>query len=391
MSNPRIIIERLLAEADIAIDGPRPWDIKVHDGRFFSRVLTGGSLALGESYMDGWWDCPALDEMCARAIGARLDQRFARSFGNLLALLGSLLFNQQTRWRACKVGRAHYDLGNEFFEAMLGPNMQYSCAHFAGDDDLAAAQRRKLETTCEKLRLRPGMQLLDIGCGWGGLARYAARHYGCRVVGITISREQQRYAEQFCRGLDVEIRLQDYREIRDQFDRVVSVGMIEHVGYRNYRAYMRAVFRSLGAGGLFVCQGIAANLPGFALDPWMRRYIFPNSVLPSLGRLARAAEGLFFIEGMENYGPHYDRTLLSWEENVRRAWPRFAKRFDERFQRMWRFYLLSCAGAFRARSLQVFQILFAKEKVVKRQLLRTEIAAAYSPAGRMPNESIAVR
>ncbi len=391
MSSPRIIIERLLAEADIAIDGPRPWDIEMHNGRFFSRVLAGGTLALGESYMDGWWDCPALDEMCARAIRARLDQRFARSFGNLLVLFKSLLVNEQAGRRAGRVGRVHYDLGNEFFEAMLDPNMQYSCAQFAGGDDLAAAQRRKLETICQKLRLRPGMRLLDIGCGWGGLARYAARHYGCRVVGITISREQQCYAEQFCRGLDVEIRLQDYREICGQFDRVVSVGMIEHVGYRNYRAYMRDVFRSLGADGLFLCQGIAANLSGFELDPWIRRYIFPNSVLPSLGRLARAAEGLFFIEGMENYGPHYDRTLLAWEENVRRAWPRFAERFDERFRRMWRFYLLSCAGAFRARSLQVFQILFAKEKTVENKLRATGVPAAYSPGGRMPNESIAAR
>jgi cyclopropane-fatty-acyl-phospholipid synthase len=391
MSSPRIIVERLFAEADVTIDGPRPWDIEVHDQRFFSRVLAGGTLALGESYMDRWWDCPALDEMCARAIVARLDQRFARSFGNLLALFKSLLVNQQTRRRAGKVGRMHYDLGNEFFEAMLDPNMQYSCAHFAGGDDLAAAQRRKLETICQKLRLRPGMRLLDIGCGWGGLARYAARHYGCRIVGITISREQQRYAEQFCRGLDVEIRLQDYREICDRFDRVVSVGMIEHVGYRNYRAYMHAIFHSLGEDSLFLCQGIAANLSGFELDPWIRRYIFPNSVLPSLGRLASAAEGLFFLEGMENYGPHYDRTLLTWEENVRRAWPRFAGRFDERFRRMWRFYLLSCAGAFRARSLQVFQILFAKEKAVEGKLRATEIPAAYSSVDRLPNESIAVR
>jgi cyclopropane-fatty-acyl-phospholipid synthase len=391
MSSPRIVIERLLAEADIAIDGSRPWDIEVHNEGFFSRVLAGGTLALGESYMDGWWDCPALDEMCARAIGARLDQRFARNFSNLLALLGSLLSNQQTRRRARKVGRTHYDLGNEFFEAMLDPNMQYSCAHFAANDDLATAQRRKLETICQKLRLRPGIRLLDIGCGWGGLARYAAHHYACRVVGITISREQQRYAEQLCRGLDVEILLQDYREIRDQFDRAVSVGMIEHVGYRNYRAYLRAVFRSLGDDGLFLCQGIAANLSSVELDPWIRRYIFPNSVLPSFSRLARAAEGLFFIEGMENYGPHYDRTLLAWEENLRRDWPRFAERFDERFRRMWCFYLLSCAGAFRARSLQVFQILFAKEKAIEGNLRPTEIPAAYSSAGRLPNESIPVR
>jgi cyclopropane-fatty-acyl-phospholipid synthase len=361
MSRAQDVMTNLLAFADIRVNGARPWDIQVHDRRFFSRVLASGTLGFGESYMDGWWDCDALDEMCCRAIRAGLEKRFAFRLPNVWALLTALFANQQTPRGARKVGRVHYDLSNDFFEAMLDPNMQYSCALFAESDDLASAQLRKLDWICDRVRLRPGLRLLDIGCGWGGLARHAARHYGCQVVGITISQEQFRYAQRWCRGSDVEIQLRDYREITGQFDRVVSVGMVEHVGYKNYRTYMRAAARSLGEDGLFLCQGICGNVPRVHADPWIKRYIFPNSMLPSLARLTCAAEGVFIVEDVKNIGPNYDPTLLAWEENFRRAWPRFADRYGERFRRMWRFYLLSCAGAFRARSLQVFSILFSKE------------------------------
>jgi cyclopropane-fatty-acyl-phospholipid synthase len=359
MSRAQDVMTNLLALADIRVNGARPWDIHVHDRRFFSRVLASGTLGFGESYMEGWWDCEALDEMCCRAIGAGLEKRFVFRLPNVWALLSALLVNQQTSRRSRKVGRVHYDLSNDFFQAMLDPNMQYSCALFAKGDDLASAQLRKLDWICKRLRLRPGLRLLDIGCGWGGLARYAAHHYGCQVVGITISGEQFVYAQRWCRGLDVEIQLRDYREVTERFDRVVSVGMVEHVGYKNYRTYMRAVARSLGEDGLFLCQGICGNFSRFHTDPWIKRYIFPNSVLPSLAGLTRAAEGVFVIEDVRNIGPNYDPTLVAWEENFRRAWPRFADQYGERFRRMWRFYLLSCAGAFRARSLQVFSILFS--------------------------------
>ena len=362
MSTAQKVMTELLASADIRVNGARPWDIQVHDPRFFSRVLASGTLGFGESYMESWWDCDALEEMCCRAIRAGLEKRFAFRLPNIWAVLTALVANQQTLRRSRKVGRVHYDLSNDFFEAMLDPSMQYSCALFAEDDDLASAQLRKLDWICERLHLRPGLRLLDIGCGWGGLARYAASHYGCQVVGITISREQFRYAQRWCRGLDVEIQLRDYREIiTERFDRVVSVGMVEHVGHKNYRTYMRAAARSLGKNGLFLCQGICGHSSRVHADPWIKRYIFPNSILPSLARLTRAAEGIFIVEDVKNIGPNYDPTLLAWEENFRRAWPRFADRYGERFRRMWRFYLLSCAGAFRARSLHVFSILFSKE------------------------------
>ena len=360
MSRAKNLLTGLLAVADVQVNGTRPWDIAVHDARFFGRVLASGTLGFGESYMDGWWDCDALDEMCCRAIRARLDERFVFRLPNVLAVVGACFVNQQTIRRSRKVGRTHYDLSNDFFEAMLDPQMQYSCALFSENDDLAAAQVRKLEWICQRLRLRPGLRLLDIGCGWGGLARYAASHYGCRVVGVTISKEQFEYAQRWCRGLDIEIQLRDYREIKGQFDRVVSVGMIEHVGHKNYRAYMHAAARALNNEGLFLCQGICRNSSTVGSDPWIKRYIFPNSVLPSAARLMRAAEDAFILKDIRNIGPNYDPTLLAWNENFQRAWPRFADRYGERFRRMWRFYLLSCAGAFRARNLQVYSMLFSR-------------------------------
>jgi cyclopropane-fatty-acyl-phospholipid synthase len=381
MAAAREVVEQLLRTADIEIDGPDPWDIEVHDERFFARVLAGGTLGFGEAYMDGWWDCEALDEMCSRAISARLDERFTYSPRNLLAFAISLLTNRQSRRRARRVGEVHYDLGNDFFRAMLDPWMQYSSAFFLEGDDLATAQRRKLEMVCQRLDLHPGMRLLDVGCGWGGLAKYAAQNYGCSVTGLTISREQQQFAASWCDGLEVEIQLRDYRQIRGRFDCAVSVGMVEHVGFKNYRTYLRAIADSLGKDGLFLCQGICNPISGWQLDPWIRRYIFPNSILPSLARLTKAAEGLFLVQEVVNLGPHYDPTLLAWEENFRRAWPRFAAHYDPRFRRMWRFYLLSCAGAFRARSLQVYGILFAKP----------ESKTQNQPLPAQPNESMAAR
>ncbi len=353
-------IEDLFASAEIRLGGDRPWDIRVHDERFFRRILTGGTLAFGESYMDGWWDCDALAEMCCRAIRARLEERVALNPHTALAFSASLLFNLQSRNRAGVVAKRHYDISNAFFECMLDPAMQYSCAWFRGTDDLAQAQREKMDLICRKLGLNEGTRLLDIGCGWGGLARHAARNYGCHVVGITVSEKQRSYAAESCRGLPVKILLQDYRDLTERFDRIVSVGMLEHVGAKNYRRYMRTVFRSLRDGGVFLCQSIAGNWHRAYTDPWITKYIFPNSMLPSAGQMAQAAERLFVLEDLQNLGADYEKTLLAWERNFARSWNRFEARYGERFYRMWRFYLLSCAGAFRARGLQVYQVLFSK-------------------------------
>lgn len=360
----RIVLQDLLASADILTNGRRPWDIQVHDDRFYRRVLAGGSLGFGESYMDGWWDCAALDEMCFRVIREKLDEKIPLNFRMVISIATPVIFNLQNKRRARRVAREHYDLGNEFFEAMLDPAMQYSCAWFQDVTSLAEAQKLKMDLICRKLRLKPGMRLLDIGCGWGGLARYAARHYGCHVVGVTLSNEQWAYGDAACRGLPVEIRLQDYRDVRESFDRIVSVGMMEHVGYKNFREYMETVCRCLKDDGLFLCQTIGGVRSSTHTDPWIARYIFPNSMLPSASQVTHAAEGFFVLEDVHNFGAHYDRTLLAWEENFRASWHRFRDRFGERFERMWRFYLLSCAGTFRARSIQLYQFLFSKSGII---------------------------
>ena len=360
-SSAQEIVSALLAKAGVKVNGSRPWDVRVHDQRFFARVLARGTLGVGESYMEGWWDCDALDEMVTRVTAGRLEEALPSNPTTALATLRARLANLQSARRAHIVGEIHYDLGNEFFAAMLGPDLQYSCAYFNGTDDLGDAQRRKMDLICRKLGLKPGMRLLDIGCGWGGFAKFAAGQYGCTVVGLTISAEQQRYAADACRGLPVEIRLQDYRTpLESVFDRVVSVGMMEHVGYKNYRAYMVAAARCLADGGLFLCHTIGGTISRVRSDPWIVKYVFPNSMLPSPAQVTRAAEDLFVLEDVHNLGPHYDRTLIAWERNFADAWPRFRSRYGPLFERMWRYYLLSCAGTFRSRALQLYQFVLAK-------------------------------
>jgi len=344
----------------LVIDGGRPWDPHIVDERFYRRVLADGTLGLGEAYMDGWWECEALDELCCRALRARMDERLPVNISTVAAALLARFLNFQSLIRSRQAIAAHYDLGNEFFAAMLDPTLQYSCAYFNGTDDLAEAQYRKMDLICRKLGLQPGMRLLDIGCGWGGLARHAALHHGCHVVGITLSNEQRAFAVHATAGLSVEIRLQDYRLMTGVFDRVASVGMMEHVGHRNYRAYLAAAARCLGDGGLFLCHTITGNASRTGTDPWLNRYIFPDSMLPSPAQVTRAAEGLFVVEDVHNFGPHYDRTLMAWAKNFAAGWPRFRSEYGERFGRMWRYYLLSCAGAFRARAIGLCQFVLAK-------------------------------
>ena len=304
------------------IDGARS-GISRYTTSAFSPGPRCGTLGLGESYMDGWWDCEALDEMCCRAIRARLEERFTYSLRNLLALATSFVINRQTRRRARRVGEVHYIWGMISSRPCSIPGCNIP-VRLRGGDDLATAQQRKLEMTCQRLQLRPGLRLLDIGCGWGGLAKYAAENYGCSVVGLTISREQQEFAAEWCRGLDVQIQLRDYREVRGT-STVRSASGWSSTSALRIIALICARLRIVRENGRFLCQGICNPVSSFQLDPWIRRYIFPNSVLPSLSRLTKAGEGLFPVEDVRNFGPHYDPTLLAWEENFRRAWPRFAE------------------------------------------------------------------
>ena len=357
----------LLAEADIAIGGDRPWDMRINRPRTAEYILARGSLGLGEAYMEGWWDCARLDELIARLLGARLDERVGLSL-LLRHALRARLFNLQTLRRAWHVGEAHYDIGNELFAAMLDSRMTYTCGYWASAQTLDAAQLAKLDLVCAKLGLQRGMRLLDIGCGWGSLMRHAAENYGVSCVGLTISRAQAELGEQRCKGLPIEFRLLDYRDVRGddasgRFDRVASLGMFEHVGRKNHRLYLEIARRCLRDDGLFLLHTIGKNQRRGATDPWIDRYIFPNGDLPALGQIADAAEGLFVVEDVHNFGADYERTLLAWNDRFEAAWPSFAERYGERFRRMWRYYLLACAGSFRVRSNQLWQIVLSPQGV----------------------------
>lgn len=353
-------IESLLHQADIAINGRRPWDIRVKNQRLYRRVMAQGTLGFGEAYMDGWWDTDALDQLITRLLNARLDRQF-RSFVVLMAAFKAKLLNCQSVRRAYKVGEHHYDIGNDLYREMLDQRMIYSCGYWKNATDLDQAQRDKLDLTCRKLHLEKGQKVLDIGCGWGGTARFMAEEYGVEVVGVTISNAQAELARENCRGLPVDIRLQDYRQLDGRFDRIVSIGMFEHVGYKNYRTYFQKVRELLSEDGLFLLHTIGGNTPSERTDPWIDRYIFPNGMIPSSQQITSTYEGLFVLEDWHNFGPDYDLTLMAWHDNFQRAWPKLKGRYDERFRRMWTYYLLACAGSFRARENQLWQIVLSRD------------------------------
>ena len=355
-------VEELLGLADVQINGPRPWDIRVYNDDFYHDVLCRASLGLGESYMEGWWDSSELDQFFFRVLRAELDCHVKKG-AEYFCILRSVLFNLQKPSRAFHIARHHYDIGNGLYQAMLDGRLIYSCGCWENASTLDEAQEAKLNMIFRKLALEPGMKVLDIGCGWGGAAKYAAERYGVEVVGITVSREQAAYAEETCRGLPIQIRLQDYRDVQGRFDRIFSIGMFEHVGFKNYVTYMQKVRECLKDNGLFLLHTIGSNRSVYTIDPWIERYIFPNSMLPSAKQICSAIEDLFVMEDLHNIGSNYDATLMHWYRNFDAHWQTLKTSYDERFHRMWKYYLLSSAGSFRARRNQVWQIVLSPKGV----------------------------
>lgn len=360
-------IEALLALADVRVDGPAASDLQVHDERLYARIIAHGSLGLGEAYMDGWWDAADLDGFLFRLLAAHVDERVG-GIDDAALFLRAKLVNMQRGRRAYKVGEQHYDLGNDLFQAMLGKRLVYSCGYWKDAGDLGAAQEAKLDLVCRKLGLEPEMRVLDIGCGWGEALKYAAQKYGVSGVGVTVSQEQAEFARALCRGLPVEIRVQDYRNVPDEigdekFDRIWSIGMFEHVGAKNYRAYFDSVRRCLSNDGLTLLHCIGGNESTNHTDPWIAKYIFPNSMIPSAAQIAKAAEGLFVLEDWHGFGPDYDRTLQAWRANFDAAWLQLAEAYGGRFRRMWHFYLAASMASFRARRDQLWQIVFSPRGV----------------------------
>jgi cyclopropane-fatty-acyl-phospholipid synthase len=355
-------VEAMLNAADIRIGGDRPWDVCVLNDDIYARVVAQGMLGVGETYMDGWWECEQLDEMICRAFRANFHKEI-RPLKYLLFVLQARLTNLQRQARAFQVGHEHYDLGQDLYRAMLDKRMIYSCAYWKDAETLDEAQEHKLDLIARKLELEPGMKVLDIGCGWGGALHYLSEKYGISGTGITISSDQFELATELCKDLPIEIRIQDYRDLNERFDRIYSIGMFEHVGHKNYQGYMDVVRRCLEPDGLFLLHTIGCKFSQARTDPWLTRYIFPNGMLPSSTQVTMAAEGRLNIEDWHNFPQDYERTLMCWYENFEAAWGDLRSDYSERFFRMWRYYLLACAGGFRAGGNQLWQIVFSRNGV----------------------------
>jgi len=395
--NAEGMVRELLGFADVKVKGTNPWDIRVSDSRFYDRVLNNGSLGLGEAYMDGWWDCDRLDMFFDRVLSSGLEDKVSVKDA-VLARVKSKLFNRQKKSRAFEIGEKHYDIGNDLYREMLDERMVYTCGYWTpldtkdqtgqanslnntkdqtgqGTVDLNGAQEAKLDLGCRKIGLEKGMRVLDVGCGFGSFAKYAAEKYAAEVIGVTVSKEQVELGRKMCEGLPVDLRLQDYRDVEEstfghdsgvpKFDRVVSLGMMEHVGPKNYGTYMKKISECLDDDGLFLLQTIGSNVSVNSIDGWVDKYIFPNAVLPSVKQIGEAAEGKLVMRDWHEFGRDYDKTLMAWNENFQNGWERLSGKYGERFKRMWEYYLLSCAGSFRAGRNQLWQIVFSKEGRVK--------------------------
>lgn len=356
-TNAKSFVTSLLSRAGITINGGQPYDIGVSKNDFYGRVFKQGVLGFGESYMDGCWECEAIDQLIDKLY--RSDLRLRPSWARI-STLRSKLFNLQSPTHAYEVGQRHYDIGNDLYRAMLDKRLNYTCGYWKNASTLDEAQEAKLELVCKKINLQHGMTVLELGCGFGSFAGYAAERYNARVTGVTVSRRQVELGVELYKGLPVDLRLDDYRNVTGTYDRVVSIGIMEHVGYKNYRTYMEVVNRTLSRDGIAFIHTIGENESQTTTNPWTDKYIFPNSMLPSISQLGKALEGLFVMEDWHNFGPDYDMTLMAWYNNFEHAWPELSKNYSERFRRMWRFYLLAAAGGFRARRTQLWQLVFTR-------------------------------
>lgn len=359
-ANPERFIRELLENAGIEIGGRAPHDIVVHDPRFFAWVARDGALGLGEAYVHGLWDSPAVDQTITRFHQAKLSHVIRNNWKYAAAVIKAKLLNLQSRDRSFRMGEHHYDIGNDLYRAMLDKRMIYTCGYWRDAKNLDEAQEAKLDLVCRKLGLRSGMRVLDLGCGWGGFAKYAAENYGVEVTGFSVSKEQVALGRELCAGLPVDLRLDDYRNARGRYDRVVSIGIMEHVGYKNYRTYMEVVDRCLAPGGVSLIHTIGSHTTDSVPDTWTQKYVFPNSHLPSLAQLARAMEGLFTLADLHSLCSHYDPTLMAWYRNFTAAWSALKTKYTDQFYRIWTYYLLMSAAAFRARYINLFQIVMTR-------------------------------
>ena len=353
------VANKILAAAGIPLNGTEPWSIQVHNEKIWDRIISQRGLGFGESYMDGWWDCDAIDVMLTKLLEIDVLKLLKPSPMLALHVARSNLVNQQTKKRAAANAKHHYNIGNDLYARMLDAEMVYSCGYWAKADSLGAAQEAKFDLICRKLDLKPGMRLLDIGSGWGGFLRYAVKNYGVHATGISPADNQIELAKEKSAGLEINFIQQDYRDLTGEFDRIVSIGMMEHVGPKNYKTFFSKCDELLAQGGRMLHHTIASNVTKQATDPFFERYIFPGGVLPSLAQISSAVEDVFTIEDVHNFGPYYDRTLMEWHKNINAKWHEIPQ-YDLRFQRMWNYYLLASAAGFRSGDLQLIQCVFQR-------------------------------
>lgn len=356
--------EEICKRAGINFDGSNP-DIKVNDERFYKEFLKG-SLAIGEAYMAGWWDAEDLQKLIEKIYRADLARFFYENPTYILQSITSKIFNFQSLSRSFQVGEEHYDIGNELYEKMLDKRMTYTCGYWrSGAKDLDQAQVDKLDLVCRKLNLEPGMKVLDIGCGWGSFMKYAVDNYNVECVGLTVSKEQAKWGNEKFSEDPITYIVEDYRKHTGQYDRVLSIGMFEHVGPKNYREYFKACNRNLKPGGICFLHTIGKTENSSGTDPWINKYIFPNGVIPSVSQIGKAMEEHFIMEDWHNFGEDYALTLNCWKKNFKNHWEELKslepKKYDERFYRMWCFYLDSCAASFAVRNLSLWQIVMTKK------------------------------
>jgi cyclopropane-fatty-acyl-phospholipid synthase len=359
-SDAESIVRELFSLAGIEIGGHAVGDIQVKNSAFYERVLRDASVGFGEAYMEEWWETDALDVTIDKIMRANLKQKITGSWRMRALTVKALLLNLQAKTRSGASVEAHYDIGNDLYTRMLDERMVYTCAYWRNATDLQSAQEAKLDLVCKKLGLEPGMRVLDLGCGWGGLASWAAEKYGCKVLGVTLSKDQVSLGNEKWKHLPVELRLCDYRDVQGTYDRVVSIGMMEHVGPKNHRDMMQTIERCLKPDGISLVHTIANNRSLRHGTPFIEKYIFPNAVAPSLAQIGRALEGLFVVEDLHNIGPDYDPTLMAWWDNFDRTYSEIAHRYDRKFYLMWKFYLLAAAGASRSRDGQLYQVVLTK-------------------------------
>lgn len=354
-----IFVRDLLAKAGVTVNGRQPWDLQVRDPRFYGRVLRDGSIGFGESFMEGWLDCERVDAMADRAYRAELTEQIEAKTA-LFEAFKARINPFGSRSRSFEIGEWHYDTGNDLFEIMLDKYMMYSCGYWQRADTLEGAQRDKLELICRKLQLEPGQRVLDIGCGFGGFARYAAEHYGVSVTGITVSKRQAQLGTRLAAGLPVELLYVDYRDVDATFDRVVSIGMFEHVGRRHHREFFAACDRCLKPSGILLLHTVG-YLKEQPINPWYDKYIMPGVEFPTVANIIDSTGPNLALEDFHTWeGAHYDKTLMAWFERFHAGWDQLKHHYDETFYRMWKLYLQGCAGGFRAEKMRVWQLVFSK-------------------------------